>query len=221
MIANGTITATGGESAHDIGAGANTEIAGDGTRIIGGSVHCVGSTALTPAASNATEQVYCVTVTNLVPNAAVTISGLNGYGTDGIFADADGKVYLWLPNGTHYFSIGDTRWRVTVVNEDRMAILDTVPDELEITDITVTETTVELTVSTVPPTWLIWNSDVLCVRATAELPFPEGADGLLSGVTTTPNADGTVTLTIPRSGTALHMFYRVEVTSRSAPVTSD
>ena len=42
--------------------------------------------------------VACVEVPGLTPGAAVAFDGLpTGYGTAGIYADADGKAYLWLP----------------------------------------------------------------------------------------------------------------------------
>ena len=60
--------------------------------------------------------VYCVTVPGLASDAAVTLENLPGYGTNDIFADADGKIYLYLPNGTYSFTANGKSYAATVAD---------------------------------------------------------------------------------------------------------
>ena len=85
------------------------------------------------------------------------------------------------------------------------------PDGLTITGIALTETAVTITVASDPAEWMASGYASLRVRAGAALPLPAGDEALLdeSLVTATLNADGTATLTFPRSSSDL-MFYRIE-----------
>ena len=72
-------------------------------KVLGGSLKLYTPQAV--AFSNETEQVHCVTVTNLTPNAALELEGLpDYYGISEIYADADGSVSLWLANGDYIFT---------------------------------------------------------------------------------------------------------------------
>ena len=127
-ISGGTVAAQGGGLAADIGEGALTS--GGETTIAGGSVHALVDNAM-PAPSNGTERVWCVTVTNLATNAAVAdLQGLPAsYGTAGLVADADGKIYLWLPDGDYAFAADGADYTATVDGANTVAEL--VPPVIE------------------------------------------------------------------------------------------
>ena len=74
----------------------------------GGSIHTTVD-SVNPAASNANHvAVWPVTVTGLKAGSEITFDGLpSSYGTNGICADEDGKVRLWLPNGDYAFTATD------------------------------------------------------------------------------------------------------------------
>ena len=190
---------------------------GRGNVIRGGSLHVTGDnpTISTSPVNGSNVRVWCVTVTNLVPGAKVVLDGLTGYGTSDIFADDAGAVYLWLPDGAHLFStqVGEEtwRWRANVSGADTVAVAVTGPDGLTITGIALTETAVTITVASDPAEWMASGYASLRVRAGAALPLPAGDEALLdpSQVTTTLNADGTATLSVPRQS-ASQMFYRIE-----------
>ena len=66
-------------------------------KLLGGSFRLDGTAAV--AFSNETEAVHCVTVSNLTAGAEIAVGGLPAYyGTDGIFADENGDIYIWLPD---------------------------------------------------------------------------------------------------------------------------
>ena len=67
--------------------------------------------------------VYCVTVPGLAPDAAVTLENLPGYGTNDIVADEDGKIYLYLPNGTYSFTANGKSYSATVADGPTTAVL--------------------------------------------------------------------------------------------------
>ena len=125
-VAGGTVRATGGEYASDMIAG-HTDKVGGAFRIVGGSV-VLGHGTVAPAPSNGTDRVWCVTVADLSPNAAVTVTGLGDYGTKDIVADGDGKVCLWLPNGNHSFTVncgyGDLHYTAAVGGANTVAVVD-------------------------------------------------------------------------------------------------
>ncbi len=87
--------------------------------ITGGSVTC-GDFAVEP--SNGVERVWCVTVPNLTPNAAVEVTGLADYGTEGLVADASGCLYLWLPDGDYVFEANGSGVRAIVEGADAVAV---------------------------------------------------------------------------------------------------
>jgi len=79
----------------------------------GGSIRLVND-AIAPAPSNATERVWCVTVTNLTPGAEITVGALGTYGVKDLFADETGALYLWLPNDAYAFTAGGADYSATV-----------------------------------------------------------------------------------------------------------
>jgi hypothetical protein len=114
MISGGTVAATGSNGARDIGPGQNGTVSGANT-FTGGSIG-LGATSAFHAPSNATEQVFCASLTGFAPGGAVTISGLAGYGVNDLFADGDGCIHLWLPNGAHNFTANGNPRTVTIQN---------------------------------------------------------------------------------------------------------
>ena len=99
-----------------------------GVTIDGGSVMAPGETVM--ATNSAGHKVYCVTVVweegseegrgESEEGRGLRLEGLGGYGTNDIFA-IDGKVYLWLPDGTHRFELSDgqTTFRYCAVVKGR------------------------------------------------------------------------------------------------------
>ena len=55
-----------------------------------------------------------MTVTNLTPNAAIVVTALDPYGVSDLFADENGKLYLWLPDGDYTFVAGNAGYTATV-----------------------------------------------------------------------------------------------------------
>ena len=128
-VSGGTVIATGGTDASDMLAGYSNK-GGDGFTVTGGSVVLTRG-QVNPAPSNVTDRVWCVTVTNIAPYAAVTLTGIttfSGYGTNDLFADGDGKVCLWLPDGRYDFTLncgcGDLHYTATVAGANTFAKLD-------------------------------------------------------------------------------------------------
>ena len=97
-----TIIAVGGDFAPDIGPGRGGA-ATAGATILGGSLLPAGG-GIEPAPSNGVEAVRCVVVGGLAPGQPVSLANLPAYyGTDGVVADANGRVYLWLPAAAESF----------------------------------------------------------------------------------------------------------------------
>ena len=126
--AGGTVTISGGivftrgkSGGADIGPGSGGSVSGANT-FTGGSIRLANST-IAPAPSNGTVRVWCVTVPYLTPNAAATVNGLDPYNVNGLAADENGKLYLWLPNNVYTFTTsgGDWDYAVTVANADATA----------------------------------------------------------------------------------------------------
>ena len=87
--------------------------------------------AVTNLAHDASGRVlHAVVVPLSTPDAPVEISGLAGYGTRDLYADASGDLYLWLPDGDYTFAIGGTRWAATVAGADTVAQLVSPADPL-------------------------------------------------------------------------------------------
>ncbi len=118
-ISGGTVVATGSYGGADIGPGSGGTATNSNT-FTGGSIYLANDNiSLDP--SNGTARVWCVTVTNLTPNAAITVTGLGAYGVNDLFADDNGKLYLWLPNDNYDFTAGGTEYEATVSDADTTA----------------------------------------------------------------------------------------------------
>ena len=137
-ISGGTVAAQGSLEAQDIGSGHNeyggggvssmemtpgNQDDGPGTNTFtGGSVY-LANDSIAPAPSNDTDPVWCVTVTNLVPHAAVTVTSLGTYGVNDLFADENGRLYLWLPDNVYSFTAGGSGYTAAVNGADATATL--------------------------------------------------------------------------------------------------
>ncbi|MBQ9727226.1 MAG: hypothetical protein IJV65_06955 [Kiritimatiellae bacterium] len=121
-----TLFAEGGCNAPDVGPGAYGA-AGGGVTVLGGSLRI--ANGLFPAPSNGVEAVRCVLVDGLAPGAVPDLANLPGrYGTDGIAADAQGRVWLWLPEtaSSFRFVAGGSLRRVAAGGG--AAVAETLPD---------------------------------------------------------------------------------------------
>ena len=119
-ISGGTVFAQGDGGGADIGPG----FGGTGAVsniFTGGSIRLAAS-LVTPAPSNGTERVWCVGVPYLSPGAAIIITALDPYGVNDLFADENGRLYLWLPNGEYTFSAGGEDYEATVADADTAAL---------------------------------------------------------------------------------------------------
>ena len=218
-VSGGTVVAQGSNTV-DVGpsAGGSTSTSAQTVLVTGGSLR---ASRFDPAPSGAAGRVWCVTVTNLPPNALVEgLQGLPaGYGARDLYADADGRLYLWLPNGDYELRIApDDLWTATVAGRDVVATyLSTAkPDSIAIASVAVAEDAVTLVAVVEPASWLEAHPDGLRVRAWAPLlPLPDAAsaDGLLDPATVTiavtDPAAGEATLVLPAPASSTR-FYRVE-----------
>ena len=104
-VNGGTVFAYGGYDAEDIGGGAFGE---DGRSVVNGGSVMANSVEAKPvnAAEARLYRVYAVSEhfipTNDVP---LTVKGLGGYGTADVFANDDGALCFYLPNGHYEFTI--------------------------------------------------------------------------------------------------------------------
>ncbi len=123
-ISGGTVYASSTvDNRPDIGGMANSEAAS--CIISGGSVHAVNG-RINPAATNANHvAVHCVTVSGLPADTEPRISWLttadSGYGQNDMRTDSNGKLYVWLPDGTHYFTVDGAGFRAVVDGADTAA----------------------------------------------------------------------------------------------------
>ena len=122
-VNGGTVVAkAAGTGTWDVGSGWGGDDQVGEFVVAGGSVHLANSgNCRAGYPQNVAEaQLYCVTVEDL--EGLVSLEDLDGYGTDGIFADADGKVYLYLPNGTYSFTANDVSYTATVADSPTTAV---------------------------------------------------------------------------------------------------
>ena len=61
---------------------------------------------------------HAVVVPLGTPDATAELSGLDGYGTRDLYADANGDVYLWLPDGDYSFTVNGRGCTATVDGAD-------------------------------------------------------------------------------------------------------
>lgn len=122
-----TLFLEGGIGAPDVGPGAGGTTGG-GATILGGSLRSGGNGFL-PTPSNGVEAVRCIVVEGLAPGEAVALANLpDGYNTDGVVADGDGRVWLWLPASAESFRFlaGGTLRRVAAGGG--ACVAETLPD---------------------------------------------------------------------------------------------
>jgi hypothetical protein len=110
-IIGGTVFAQGASGGADIGSGGS---AASGSNLFDGGSIRLANDIIAPAPSNGTSRVWCVTVPGFAPGATVVITSLGPYGVNDLFADDDGKLYLWLPDGGYAFMADGTGYTVTV-----------------------------------------------------------------------------------------------------------
>jgi len=111
-IAGGTIFAQGADG-NDIGKGANYGTGG-GSNIFTGGTISLANASIYPNPTDGTERVWCGKVWGFAPYVAVTITGLDPYGVNDLFADAEGIIHLWLPNGSYTFTANGTPYTLRV-----------------------------------------------------------------------------------------------------------
>jgi hypothetical protein len=127
-VSGGTVLATGGAGGGpaigggigDLEDGGTTPNVSGTSTFTGGSIRIDGGYAAA-APSNGAERVWCVTVPNLTPNAPVEIalpaeSLPATFGVNDLVADAAGKLYLWLPDGSYAFTADGAAYTATVAN---------------------------------------------------------------------------------------------------------
>ncbi|MBQ7234931.1 MAG: hypothetical protein IJS36_05955, partial [Kiritimatiellae bacterium] len=216
-IENGTVVSIGGGNASpELGGAAIGSVRS--VVFTGGAIY-VANKGLRPAPTNDfSSAVYPVDFDIGTPDAKVESieivrdGAAYAYGTKDLYADADGKLRIWLPNGGYEFSVDGVRWTATVSDGATTASSGVSLTALHIRDIDVSEDAVTLVVSVEPDGWLTAETaQRLRVRAADGLPLPEDDAALLpqADVEITANPDGTATATVPKTA-APKMFYRLE-----------
>jgi len=129
-VAGGTVFATGGadggpgvgSGVGNVGNGGSAPHVSGTCTFTGGSIRIDGGYAATDP-TDGEARVWCVTVTNLVPHAAVTVTSLGTYGVNDLFADENGRLYLWLPDNDYTFTAGGFGYTAAVNGADATATL--------------------------------------------------------------------------------------------------
>jgi len=235
-ISGGTVVAVTNELTRGIGRGRDTVSMG-GVTITGGSVD-VAPYNIDPAPSNGVVRLVCVEVPDITPGAAIAFDGLpDGYGTSGIYADADGKVYLWLPedwdttpitphllsaasgrlgapSGTsHTFAANGYRYTVTIPEGGGETVAEKAGalqlDGLKIDGFAVEDGLLVINFTASPATWLQGFADKLVIRASETLPIPKDALLDLSGAELRLEGTTRAVFTVPLDAKAQSMFFSV------------
>ena len=129
-VSGGTVFAIGGEDGgpgigggvNDADAGGTTPNASGTSTFTGGTIRIDGGYAANDP-TNGTNRVWCVSVPELTPNAAIEVTSLGTYGVNDLFADNDGKLYLWLPNNNYNFTAEAANYEATVADANTTATL--------------------------------------------------------------------------------------------------
>ena len=120
-ISGGTIKATGVYQ----GIGRISSGTAGTVTITGGSI--VQSPALAtpvPLPTDGTSRVYMLTIPGLTPNGLAQITGLpNNYGLKDVFADANGQIYVYLPNGNEEIFVEGTAYNYYIEDNPSSAFL--------------------------------------------------------------------------------------------------
>ncbi len=158
---------------------------------------------------------HAVVVPLGTPDAAAGLvlpASAGSYGTRDLYADANGDVYLWLPDGDYRFEVNGRGYTATVDGADTVAVADAIAVEaLHIESIELVPGAVVLVVSAEPDGALTAETvPLLRVRASDALPVAAG--DLLDPADVLPllNDDGTATLVLPSPAPPAR-FYRVEI----------
>jgi len=205
-ISGGTVSAK-SASGQAIGEGGN--YADQTVYITGGSVRTTDGSIATTAKNDSHAALVCVAVPGLAPYSAVAFDNLpDYYGKNDIYADADGKVYLWLPedweephvsllmaaspkkgllgapSGTaHTFVANGYSYTVTIDPDAGGAVADKgdpLPlESLRIDDFAIEDGYLAIKVTAKPATWIYGFADLLKIRASEALPIPDSKDALL------------------------------------------
>ena len=110
-ISGGTVTATKGADAlgSDIGSATSNKGNSTGTTTMGTVTVTGGSlaagTTLTSPSNGVNSNLYTLTVPGgWQPGERVQIAGLGDYGTNDLFADENGEIHLFVPEGDYVFN---------------------------------------------------------------------------------------------------------------------
>ena len=205
-ISGGTVSA---KSASGQAIGEGGDYADQTVYITGGSVRTTDGSVATTAKNDSHAALVCVAVPGLAPYSAVAFDNLpDYYGKNDIYADADGKVYLWLPEdweephvsplmaaspkkgllaspsgASHTFSANGYSYTVTIDPDAGGAVADKgdpLPlESLSIDDFAVEDGYLAIRFTAKPATWLYGFADLIRIRASETLPIPDSDDALL------------------------------------------
>ena len=228
-ISGGTVDAA-ASSGQAIGTGGDYPAT---ITITGGSVKATDSGTATSARNDSSAALSCVTVDGLAQGAAVAFDGLPGYyGTGGIYADGEGKAYLWLPQNwtdpvkpklaaapsagtTHTFSANGYRYTVAIPASGGGAAAEK-GEALELSALKITDFAVEdgcllISVTANPATWLYGFADTLTVRASESLPIPDTDESALdlSGAKLLLEDGDSATFLVPLGEKSSCRFFKV------------
>ena len=196
----------------------NSVTGGDGSFVItGGSV--VGTTGLImPCPVDAeTNSLAGVVVSNLTAGAKIEVSGLpSTYGTDDIYADANGTILLWLPmndlnnkEDAYTFTAGGSKWKVRIESVGFSFGTAVVPESVSIVSLSLSASGAKLKVTSDNPAWLKLNASSLRVMA-ASTPNMDESNAVIITPEITQNEDGSAELDISGSRSSA-VFYKVIV----------
>lgn len=171
--------------------------------------------------------------------AAVAFDGLpEYYGTAGIYADADGKAYLWLPEDcttpvtpkfmsaspkkgllgassgtTHTFAANGYNYTVTIDPSSGSSVAERGEplqlDGLRIDGFAVEDGWLLVSLTASPATWLYGFVDTLSVRASATLPIPDDAKLDLSAAERRLEGGDRAVFAVPLEPATGSMFFTV------------
>jgi len=123
-ISGGTVTATKGANANGSDIGSATSNKGNSTgtttmnsvKVTGGSI--APGTTLTNPSNGVNSNLCTLTVPgNWSEGEEIEIVGLGAYGTNDIFADENGNIYLFVPEGEYVFNANGRLFEATVQSE--------------------------------------------------------------------------------------------------------
>jgi len=220
-IYGGVVNAASGSNAAGIGTSKRTIEFGAPVTITGGAIYTEASSVHNAPTNSNDEAVYPVDFV-AVAAANAKIDSLEivrdgnpfAYGTNDIYADTNGTLRVWLPDGDYGVTVDGVPCAVTVDGAAAEATRHSVLESLKIESIVVGDNDMTLVVSSVPDGWAASSAELLRVRAGETLPLADGDDALLpvDGVSIVPKDNGTAVVIVPRTS-AVARFFRVEVRS--------